>query len=72
DQNFRSNCFLQMLACLPQGDFHPVRVRQLASKYEEKLASMPLKDAPQSPDLEFIPYEHLWEYALELLGPNPS
>lgn len=72
DQNFRSNCFLQMLACLPQGDFHPARVRQLSKKYVEKLESMPLSEAPQSPDLEFIPYEHLWDYALELLGPNPS
>jgi hypothetical protein len=61
-----------MLACLPQGDFHPARVRQLSEKYVKKLESMPLSEAPQSPDLEFIPYEDLWEYALELLGPNPS
>ncbi|MEZ4947881.1 MAG: hypothetical protein R2784_00525 [Saprospiraceae bacterium] len=72
DENYRSNCFINMLATIPNGNFHRVAVERHAKKYHNKLLLMPRPQSPQSPDLEFFPYEKLWEFALELLDPVPS
>ncbi len=67
DDTFRSNCFIKMLLQLPAASFHKKGVIRKAKKYWDKLLSVPLEEANQSSELEFIPYETLWEFVLESL-----
>lgn len=67
DETYRSNCFIKMLLTLPEADFHKVAVIRKAEKLVKRLEEMPLEIAPQSSELEIVPYEMLWESALELL-----
>lgn len=65
--DFRSNCFIKMLATLPVGSFHRVRVEPRAKKYINKILTMPVESANQPFELEVIQYEILWEKILVLL-----
>lgn len=67
DTDFRSNCFIKLLATLPKGSFYRVRVEPRAKKYYNKLLSLPLEKAQQPFELEIIQYEILWEKILVLL-----
>ncbi len=67
DDTFRSNCFIKMLLQLPAASFHKKGVIRKAKKYWDKLLSVPLEEANQSSELEFIPYESLWEFVLDSL-----
>ncbi|MEZ4990408.1 MAG: hypothetical protein R2824_08345 [Saprospiraceae bacterium] len=67
DGTFRSNCFIKMLLCLPAANFHKAGVIRRAKKYVELLNSVPIGEANQSPEVEIIPYEMLWEFVLESL-----
>lgn len=67
DDTFRSNCFIKMLLCLPAASFHKAGVIRKAKKYVELLRSVPIQEANQSPEVEIIPYETLWEFVLESL-----
>lgn len=64
---YRSNCFIKMLLCLPNGDFESSKVQEKAKKYLNRLHSNPIQKAKQSAELEVIPYETLWEFVLESL-----
>jgi tetratricopeptide (TPR) repeat protein len=67
DGTFRSNCFIKMLLCLPSASFHKAGVIRRAKKYVDLLQSVPIGEANQSPEVEIIPYETLWEFVLESL-----
>lgn len=67
DDTFRSNCFIKMLLVIPAQGFHKTAVLRHAEKYHKMLLSMPIDMANQSHDVEIIPYEDLWEMALESL-----
>lgn len=67
DDTFRSNCFIKMLLVIPAQGFHKSAVLRHAEKYHKMLLSMPIDMANQSHDVEIIPYEDLWEMALESL-----
>ncbi len=67
DDTFRSNCFIKMLLTIPAQGFHRVAVTRHAEKYRQMLLSVPMELASQSHDVEIIPYEDLWEMALESL-----
>ena len=67
DENFRSNCFIKMLLQIPKRNFHRVAVLRHAKPYIKRLATVPLEKSKQSYEIEIIPYEHLWEYALDSL-----
>lgn len=67
NDTYRSNCFIKMLAQIPLGHFHKRSVYERAKKYIKKLAEMPLSRAPQSSEMEPIPYEKLWELTYEAL-----
>lgn len=67
DHTFRSNCFIKMLLCLPAASFHKAGVIRKAKKFIELLDSVPIEEANQSPEVEIIPYEMLWEFILESL-----
>ena len=67
DHTFRSNCFIKMLLCLPAASFHKAGVIRKAKKYVDLLKSVPIENANQSPEVEIIEYETLWEFVLESL-----
>ena len=67
DDTFRSNCFIKMLLQMARADFNRVRTLRYAEKYINKLQSMPLDVASQGIEVEIIPYETLWEMAVDLL-----
>lgn len=65
---FRSNCFIQMVMQIPVSGFHRKSVERRAAGYLEKLKSVPLEHARQPYEAELIPFEKLWEFALQSLG----
>jgi hypothetical protein len=67
DETFRSNCFIHMLLQIPASYFNKKALERKAKKYVEKLAEMPLPKAKQSSELEPVPYEHLWKFAVASL-----
>ncbi|GAB4261865.1 MAG: hypothetical protein Kow0027_29390 [Saprospiraceae bacterium] len=67
NDTYRSSCFIKMLTQIPLGHFHKRTVYERAKKYIKKLAEMPLSKAPQSSEMEPIPYEKLWELTYEAL-----
>lgn len=69
-ENFRSNCFIRLLLIIPQANFHKAAVERKASKYLEKLIDVPLEVSNQSHEIEIIPYEDLWTFAVISLENN--
>jgi len=65
DDTFRSNCFIKMLLQIPISSFHKAAVTRKADKYLKRLTSTPLEVANQNHEIEIIPYEDLWQFALE-------
>lgn len=66
---FRSNCFIKMLLQIPAAAFHREAVLRKTEPLLKQLRSVPLEVAYQTHEIEIIPYEDLWEMALEAL-PN--
>ncbi len=67
NETFRSNCFIKALLQIPAASFHREAVVRKAQKYIDQLNTLPLDVAYQTHEIEIIPYEHLWEMALEAL-----
>ena len=67
DDTFRSNCFIKMLLQIPVSGFHKNGLERRASRYYKELLSNPIEVSNQSHDVEIIPYEDLWELALNSL-----
>ncbi|MCO6476310.1 MAG: hypothetical protein J5I94_06800 [Phaeodactylibacter sp.] len=63
----RSNLFVKMLLQIPLSNFHKAAVLRRAEPYYEQLRAIPLEVANQTHGIEVIPYEDLWEFALESL-----
>jgi hypothetical protein len=68
DETYRSNCFIKMLLCLPAAGFEKDEVLKKARKYSDLLHAMPLEKAKQSPEVEVMPYEMLWEFVIDSLS----
>jgi hypothetical protein len=68
DNNYRSNCFIKMLLQIPRQNFNRPAVEKHTRKLLEKLKAVPLEKANQPFEIEIIPYDDLWEMALESLG----
>ncbi|MCB0554123.1 MAG: hypothetical protein KDD02_11270 [Phaeodactylibacter sp.] len=66
-QTYRSNCFIQMLARLPSAHYHKQAVIRKTQRLRAKLEEVPLEVANQAHDIEIIPYEQLWDLALDSL-----
>lgn len=66
--SFRSNCFIKMLLQIPQTAFHVEAVKRKANRYQKQLSANPLEMTNQSWEVEIIPYEQLWEFALGSLS----
>jgi len=68
NETFRSSCFIKALMQIPAASFHHDIVEKKAQKYIDMLHTQPLEVAYQTHEIEIIPYEHLWEMALEVLN----
>ena len=56
-----------MLLQVPDAGFHKTAVIRRAEKFTKMLKQVPLDFASQAHDIEIIPYEDLWEMALDSL-----
>lgn len=68
---FRCNCFMRMLTEIAKAGFYRVDSAQRCARFVEDLQSTPPDVSGQAHDIEIIPYEHLWEYLIELLPAKP-
>lgn len=68
NETYRSSCFIKALLQFPLANFHPEAVRRKSQKYIDLLKSQPLEVANQTHEIEIIPYEHLWELALQTIA----
>ena len=64
---YRANCFIKMLLQLEKGNFHPVGVQRHAKKYLAKLHEVPLEKSTAVLEMEIVPFDQLWEMAIEML-----
>jgi len=67
DATFRSNCFIKMLLQIPKSGFHREASSRNAERYFKQLKTVPLDAANQAHEIEIIPYEMIWDMALESL-----
>ncbi|MBL7775342.1 MAG: hypothetical protein JNK89_05035, partial [Saprospiraceae bacterium] len=72
DEHFRSNCFLNMLLQVPQAAFQREAANERAQRFRSRLGEKPIELANQTHEIEIIPYEDLWEMALEMLPGKPA
>jgi len=64
DEVRRSNYFLKMMLQIPRCAFQKWEIIQRAAPDREALAAIPIKMANQTLEIEILPYEAIWEYAL--------
>ncbi|MFZ2897177.1 MAG: hypothetical protein WA004_01060 [Saprospiraceae bacterium] len=72
DDTFRSNCFIQMLLQLPAANFNRIAAVRRAQKFMDQLKEVPIEAARQSGEIEIIPYETLWRFALQSIDLKPA
>ncbi len=63
----RSYWFIKMLLLIPYSHFDLKLVESRAGALREKLDAVPFEVANQTNEIEIIPYEHLWEMAIQIL-----
>ena len=67
DNAQRSYFFLKMLLHVPTSGFDPAVIATKAERFLDKLKEIPLQIANQTHEIEVIPYEALWDIAMESL-----
>jgi hypothetical protein len=67
DETFRANCFIKMLARLPEAEYQPIRTARYVGKYLDHLNSAHRIINTDVFDSEIIPYEVLWQVVTEIL-----
>lgn len=67
DNTKRSYYFIKMLLQIPLEQFERTCVSERSARLLEGLRAVPLQLANQTHEIEIIPYEDLWEMALEAL-----
>lgn len=67
DETFRSNCFIKMLLQIPAFGFHREAVVRNTKHLRDQLHLVPLGASGQAHEIEIIPYETLWELAVNTL-----
>ncbi|MEM9846271.1 MAG: hypothetical protein AAF847_00175 [Bacteroidota bacterium] len=68
NEAIRSNAFIKALLEIPKRSFHAVAVERHAKKYLDKMKSVDPHENGKRLDLEIIPYETLWQYAMKLIS----
>lgn len=66
---FRSNCFIKMFLEIPKGYFNRTAATRKAQRYVDRLTNAPFKKTLEGADMEVIPYEELWQFALSTIDP---
>lgn len=67
DDTYRSSCFIKMLLQIPIANFHREATTRKAARYHKLLSSKQADSANQAYEIEIVPYEALWEMAIESL-----
>lgn len=67
-ETIRSYYFIKLLLVIPQVGFHRTAVERHTKKYLDKLRGASSEFSQQFHKIEIIPYELLWETALDMLG----
>lgn len=67
DETYRSNCFIKMLARLPEAEFNPKRTSRYVHKYAALLTKADRVISTDVFDSEIIPYEDLWHTVTKVL-----
>lgn len=67
DDGFRSWCFIKSLLQIQKADFQRNGAQAKAAEYLQRMGAVPVMLAYQPHEVETIPYEHLWELAMEAL-----
>ena len=70
DDNFRSFCFIKALSKIPASDYQPEVANITAKELINAMSQQPLQLADTPHEVETMPYEHLWDLALEALSGN--
>lgn len=65
--SIRSNCFINMLLEVVRNNYHIVAIERHAKKYYGKLLANPKLTSDEAAEVEFIPYEHLWEIIMNFM-----
>ena len=66
----RSFNFVKMLLQIPLGQFDVEVIEKRTVRYRKNLVDNPLQIANQTHEIEIIPYEILWDMALESVRAN--
>ena len=66
DALFRSDCFINILILLPEGNFHKLGLKRHAKKYIKKLNLVSMLEANQAGEFEIVPFEFLVEILFDL------
>ncbi|MBK8698871.1 MAG: hypothetical protein IPN29_04770 [Saprospiraceae bacterium] len=72
NKGVRSNCFINMLLEIVRNNYHVVAIERHARKYFTKLVANPKISTEEAAEVEFIPYEHLWDIILNFLKKRRS
>ena len=65
--NYRINCFIKMIGCIPNGHFHSYSVKIRSDKYLNRMKSIDFRFTDAKKVVEIIPYETLWKMILDCL-----
>jgi hypothetical protein len=65
--SIRSNCFINMLLEVVRNGYHVVAIERHTKKYLAKLLANPKLTSDEAAEVEFIPYEHLWDIIMNYL-----
>ena len=63
DEGFRTSVFIQMLQKMLNGGFQAERFEKETSKLLEKMSNSPVMLMNQAHEVEYIPYEEMWNFA---------
>ncbi len=65
EDTFRSYCFIKALQQIALADFSKNAAREKAKQLLKAVATKPLQMINAPHEIEIVPYEHLWDMALE-------
>jgi hypothetical protein len=67
DDAFRSYCFIKALLKIQKADFKRNGSEEGAADWLQRMSTQPVQLADSPHELENVPYEHLWGFAMEAL-----
>lgn len=67
DDSFRSNCMIKMVAQMARADFNPIRTERYTLEFRRQLSEVKLAGSGENIEIEFIPFEDLWEIMIKTL-----